>query len=384
VNRGAGIRHRRIMITAICLLVGMLCGGVGVVGYLWFDWTNPWQATGLQSGQSVTVRVLPGMTFSAAADTLTAKGLLRHPDIFRLGAKLSNQDRNLRAGLFRIPAGTAPRDLLDLLVSGPLVMLRVTLPEGIDAEQAAQIVAAELSVDPDRFLVIADSLVRATVRDLDLMNGAETFTDFDKMFAADSNMQTGERIRTLHWSEGYLAPDTYYFSEGLPIGEIAATMVGLQVSRLDSVYRSLAGDVARLGFTPHDLLTLASIVEAEARLDDERSLISAVYVNRLISNHRLEADPTVSFILEKRGKRLLYKDLEVNSPYNTYLNRGLPPGPIGTPGLLALQAAARPDSSCDAFFFVSDGSGGHIFSRTAAEHNKAVQRFRQERRAGRH
>ncbi len=106
------------------------------------------------------------------------------------------------------------------------------------------------------------------------------------------------------------------------------------------------------------MLTLASIVEAEARQQDERPLISAVYSNRLRRNWRLEADPTVAYILEKRGKRMFFRDLEVDSPYNAYRWRGLPPGPIGNPGLASLLAAAVPDSTCDAMYFVSDGEGG--------------------------
>ena len=130
------------------------------------------------------------------------------------------------------------------------------------------------------------------------------------------------------------------------------------------------------------MLTLASVVEAEARLDTERTLVAAVYSNRLAHNWRLEADPTVAFILEKKGSRLYYKDLKVDSPYNTYVYRGLPPGPIGSPGMAALQAAARPDPGCDAMYFVSDGVGGHVFSRTLQEHEEAVRRFRRIRAEG--
>jgi UPF0755 protein len=126
-------------------------------------------------------------------------------------------------------------------------------------------------------------------------------------------------------------------------------------------------------------VTIASIVEAEARRADERARIAAVYFNRLRRGARLEADPTVAYVLDKRGERLLYRDLRVDSPYNTYANTGLPPGPIGTPGLASLAAAAHPDTLCDAFYFVADGEGGHVFSRTADEHRAAVARYRRLR-----
>ena len=117
-------------------------------------------------------------------------------------------------------------------------------------------------------------------------------------------------------------------------------------------------------------------METEARRDDERERIAAVYANRLRRNWRLEADPTVAFVLGKQGERLYFKDLKVDSPYNTYRVKGLPPGPIATPGLASLLAAARPDSSSTALYFVSDGADGHVFSRTAREHEAAVRKFK--------
>jgi len=112
-------------------------------------------------------------------------------------------------------------------------------------------------------------------------------------------------------------------------------------------------------------------------------LIAAVYSNRLLRNWRLEADPTVAYILRKRGKRMFFRDLEVESPYNAYREKGLPPAPIGNPGMAAILAAARPDTACAAMFFVSDGKGGHVFSRTKREHDEAVRRFRKSKSAER-
>ena len=131
----------------------------------------------------------------------------------------------------------------------------------------------------------------------------------------------------------------------------------------------------------HGLLTLASIVEAETRLEQERALVAAVYANRLREGWRLEADPTVAFALDRKGKRLYHRHLEVDSAFNTYRRSGLPLGPIGNPGPAAMAAAAAPDSLCQAMFFVADGHGGHVFSRTAAEHRKAAEQFRRVRAA---
>jgi UPF0755 protein len=137
--------------------------------------------------------------------------------------------------------------------------------------------------------------------------------------------------------------------------------------------------VASLRLSPHDIVTLASIVEAEARRPAERALIAAVYVNRLRAGWSLEADPTVAYLLGKKGERLYYHDLEADSPYNTYRHPGLPPGPIGNPGVSALRAAAHPDRACTALWFVADGEGGHVFSRTLVDHERAVRAYRARR-----
>jgi UPF0755 protein len=133
--------------------------------------------------------------------------------------------------------------------------------------------------------------------------------------------------------------------------------------------------VAR-SLTPHQLLSLAAIVEAEARLAAERERIAGVYHNRLARGMRLEADPTVAFWLGKRGERLLYRDLEMDSPFNTYRRSGPPAGPIGAPGAAALLATARPDTAGGDLYFVADGAGGHVFSGTLADHQRAVAAYR--------
>jgi UPF0755 protein len=193
--------------------------------------------------------------------------------------------------------------------------------------------------------------------------------------------ESSRHPRRFRWCEGYLAPDTFLFAEGTDAASAARFLVETQWARMDSV---LAGGAfpGVAGRSRHEILTLASIVEAEARIPAERERIAAVYVNRLELGRRLEADPTVAFILLKKGKRLFYKDLEVVSPFNTYRNKGLPPGPIGSPGRAALEAAARPDTTCDDLYFVSDGKGGHVFSETVQEHEAAVREFRRNRARG--
>jgi UPF0755 protein len=362
-------------ITGAFLLILMLLGG--------FSWWGMKQWTGSGpmpegSAEYVLVEIPPGMTLKAAADTLVSHGLLRDRRVLLLGARAVGLDRGLRAGLYRLVPGTSPRELLNNLTSGSSVQIRVTVAEGLDAEETARIMASALEFCSETFLTVADSLVRLEAEAGKLLMETNSPARLDSILVEASAPGT----RRFHWCEGYLAPDTYLFSVGTSAEAAATHLFHTQLARLDSAF-SLASTKPSVFGSPHQLLTLASIVEAEARHDDERPLIAAVYSNRLQRNWRLEADPTVAYVLRKRGKRMFFKDLEVDSPYNAYRNKGLPPGCIGNPGFASILAAAQPDSACAAMFFVSDGKGGHIFSRTAREHEEAVARFRKAKAAER-
>ncbi len=352
--------------------------GLVIVLWGWRLWTGPGPVSEVDrepEPSTALIRIPSGMTLAAAADSLVTRGLLEHPKVFLVGARLTGKGRALRAGLYELPVGASPRDLLLALTSGSAVQVKVTIPEGLDAEEIANVVSRELGFSPDDFLAAADSLVMtAAYQGLLLQGGESAAGDYGSMLEAESSRHP----RQFRWCEGHLAPDTFHFTEGTNAAKAARFLVSTQWTRLDSVMAA-SGTANALGFSRQELLTLASIVEAEARRDDERRLIAAVYVNRLRQGRRLEADPTVAFILLKKGKRLFYRDLEVSSPFNTYRNKGLPPGPIGSPGIAALEAAAQPDSACRAMFFVSDGKDGHVFSRTAREHEAAVQEFRRAR-----
>lgn len=360
---------RVLSVTAAGILAGVI-----ILAWGWFAWTGsgPDAPTGRSHAR---VRVPQGMTLSAAADTLVARGLLRDRRVLLLGARLTGRERGLRAGLYELAYGQSPRALLDDLTTGISVQVAVTIPEGLHCAEIAEILATGLGFRPDRFLTVADSLARRAVTERRLLTDAAAIARHDSLLGAAS---AHGPVRTFHWSEGLLAPDTYHFAEGTDPLTAATTLLATQLERLDQAVRLGRGRV-NAHLTPLALLTLASVVEAEARREDERALIAAVYSNRLARNWRLEADPTVAFLLDKKGKRLFYKDLKVPSPYNTYRNRGLPPGPIGTPGQASLRAAAVPDSNCQALYFVSDGGDGHVFSRTAQEHEAAVRRFRSVR-----
>ncbi len=359
----------------IFLFLLVLTAGLSWWG--WSQWTGPGPQLPL-SAEFVLLEIPPGMTLTAAADTLVSRGLLKNRNVLLLGARGMGLQRGLRAGLYRLEAETPPRDLLLNLTSGQSVQIRVTVAEGLDAETTAGIMARALDFSSESFLSFADSLVRSKAGAGQLLQQQNSVARLDSILLKAS--QPG--IRQFHWCEGYLAPDTYMFSVGISAEAAAGHLIRTQMARLDSAL-SQVNIVSPVYGSTHQLVTLASIVEAEARQEDERALIAAVYSNRLQRNWRLEADPTVAYILRKRGKRMFFKDLEVDSPYNAYRNKGLPPGPIGNPGFASILAAARPDSGFAAMFFVSDGKGGHVFSRTMREHEEAVRRFRQSKSAER-
>ena len=370
---------RRAAVAGAAFLLGLL-----IILWAWRLWTGPGPLSApnresVPGSATTLMRIPPGMTLTAAADSLAARGLLKHPAVLLTGARLTGRGRALRAGLYELPVGASPRDLLQALTTGSVVQVKVTIPEGLDAEEIADLVSGALGFSREEFLAVADSLVMTAARQGRLLKGDESAAgDYDSLLAVESSRHP----RRFLWCEGHLAPDTFQFAEGTGAAKAARFLVATQWARLDSVMAG-SGSVDALDLSRQELLTLASIVEAEARCDEERPLIAAVYVNRLRKEWRLAADPTVAFILRKKGKRLFYRDLEVSSPFNTYRNRGLPPGPIGSPGRAALKAAAHPDSACRAMYFVSDGRDGHVFSRTAREHEAAVREFRRARAADR-
>ncbi len=256
--------------------------------------------------------------------------------------------RHLKAGEYEIPRGATTLDVVDLLVSGRVRQHAVLHPEGATIAELARVLETER-------LGRAEDIIRA---------------------AGDERLR-----RTLDISgpnlEGYLFPDTYQFVRGLSAEE----MLGRMVQRLrGKLTPELVAHARARGLDVHQLLTLASIIEREAVDPEEQRLISAVFWNRLRRDMPLQADPTVQYAVAKERRALTRADLAADHPYNTYTRRGLPPGPIASPGLGAIQAALDP-APVDYLYFVARDDRRHTFSTTVTEHNKAVIRYRLMRRA---
>lgn len=294
-------------------------------------------------GAPIRVIVPRGATFSAAADSLHNAGLVGPTSIFKLYARVKSADRDIKPGTYLLKRGTPWSDIVGALNGGHGLVNTITIPEGFALSQIVPLLGETLDVP-------IDSVNRA-VRDTALL------------------ARVGTPGKTL---EGYLFPDTYAF----PVGTSAREAVTELVRRFEREWKpEWDARLAQTGLTRNEIVTLASIVEKEARKASERPVIAGVYTNRLRERMLLQADPTVQYALGKHTPRVLFKDLEVDSPYNTYKYPGLPPGPIASPGGPSLAAALFP-ANVPWLYFVAAPDGHHEFRRTLAEHETAVRAVR--------
>lgn len=302
----------------------------------------------------VVYELAAGASTLDVAESLHARELIKSPAVFRYYARYLGLDSQLKPGQYQLSPGMTPEQILRKLARGEVIVYRFTVPEGLTVKEMAKLLAEKKLVDHDRFLEAAASL-----------NLAQEYVPPD-----------GKLEQPL---EGYLFPDTYEYKPGIKEEEILALMFGHFKQLFTPEMRQRAEE---LGMTVHQVVTLASIVEKEAQVAEERPVIAGVYHNRLKVGMKLDADPSVLYGLGKAPyETLLYKDLEVDTPYNTYMNPGLPPGPIAAPGLAALKATLYPTEH-DFWFFVAkgDGSGEHYFAETYDEHMENIAKSDENRK----
>lgn len=289
-------------------------------------------------GAAIRVIIPKGSSFATIADSLKRAGLLRYPLLFRVLARVRGEDRHVKPGTYLLKRGTPWQEIMGALNGGHGLVNTITVPEGFALQQIVPLLAQTLHVPVDS--------VNSAVRDTSVLARLDVPTP------------------TL---EGYLFPDTYAFPEGTTARQAVSEMV----KRFEREWKpEWNSRLITLALNRNDIVTLASIIEKEAKRPEERPVISAVYHNRLKSRMLLDADPTVQYALGRHTPRLLYKDLRVQSPYNTYLHAGLPPGPIASPGGPSLVAALFP-ANVSYLYFVADSDGHHEFRTTLAEHNNA-------------
>lgn len=329
----------RLAMYIIALLL-VLAAGAALGGYMIYDHvTRPGVG-----GESVRVQIPEGVTGSQAGAVLANADLVEHPLFFRLAIRLDTSGESIKHGTYDLQRGLSPTQLLHQLQEGPDITVseyKITIPEGLTMKQMA-----ELFPNPQAFLTAA---------------------------------QDPERVASLGIAapslEGFLMPNTYYFDEKPD----EANVVDRMVRQFQDEYRRLLEAIPDTADRDlMEVVTVASLVEEESRVEEERPLVAAVIYNRLENGMALNMDSTLQYALGKYGQRLLDRDKEVDSPYNTYRNAGLPPGPISNPGVASLRSALHP-AEADYLYFVSNADGKtHTFNSTIDEHNRAVARFRRE------
>lgn len=291
-----------------------------------------------------------GASFHAITDTLVAHGLVEHPLWFRGLARLRGLSRSIQAGTYDLPIGQSAWATLTALRDGRVAMKRFTSAEGLTLPEVAQEAAQQMGLPADSFLAAARDT--ALLRELGL---------------------EGKDL------EGYLLPETYTIPVTTNARELVRLMAEQFVATWDTAWDRELGERK---MTRRQMVILASIVEGEAKVAEERAIIAAVYDNRLRLGMPLQADPTVQYAIwlktGRRRTRLYNKDYEIRSPYNTYLIPGLPPGPVNSPGIASLRAAADP-ASVPYIYFVADTGGRHQFTTTYQEHLRAIRRIRARR-----
>ena len=318
-------------------------------------------------GREVAVRIEPGERWDALVARLDAEGLIASPRLFSIYGRLIGADEHLREGERILARGSSPREVVQRIAVGfGQADVDVMIPEGFHRFDVAARLARRGVCDEDAFL--AATVDRSLLEELAIPGPT---------------------------AEGYLFPDTYRLREGLDAADVVRRMVTNFRRRTASLFAEQAAGLASLreglGFGPHEVLVLASIVEKEAAVHDEQPVIAGVFLNRLrdpsFTPHRLDADPTVSYgCLERpddapscadfRGRISRAMTHDAANVYNTYRTERLPPGPISNPGLRALRAVLSPQAH-NYFFFVARGGGRHVFSRTIGEHSRTTQHLRE-------
>jgi UPF0755 protein len=294
------------------------------------------------------VQVTEGMSFKAISATLRKEGIVRYRGYFELLGRLQGISRKVRVGYYGLNTSMSMWEVLDALRKGKIIEYEVVVPEGYNVYQIGWTLSVTpLANDPNDFIRIAKD------------------KDFTRFLGVNADSL-----------EGYLFPDTYYLPKGTTMHDVAKRMVQRYKEVFTDSYRKRA---AELGFTEQQIVTLASIIEKEAKVESERKLISAVYHNRLKKGIKLQADPTAVYGTRAWVTRVTSKDLRRPSAYNTYLHKGLPPGPIANPGQGAILAALYPEP-VDYLFFVAQGDGSHYFSNDYSTHEKAVGRYRSSKK----
>lgn len=335
-----------VLTLSVLALVAAVAVGVGYIGYE-FSHSRP-----SSTGQDVVYEVQPGKAFNTIAKDLEDKGLIRNATLFSFYARFKNERGKVKVGEYLLRTNMVPSEILETITSGKSIARSFTISEGLSTYEIADLYEKEGFGTATEFM--------ALTRDPQLIKAL-----------------LGEQQESL---EGYLFPETYMLTKYTD----TKTLITNMVKRFLYVYNEVAPQSEVQGFTRHQIVTLASIIEKETGAPDERFKISSIFHNRLIKKMKLQTDPTIIYgKAEKLGKiviNITRVDLSAPTRYNTYVIPGLPPGPIANPGKDALLAAMKP-AKTEYLFFVSQNDGTHVFSEDYKSHELAVKRFQQNAKA---
>ena len=374
---------RHIASNALSLLIVLLIAAAGVLG-----WAQARYHADGPLADALCVRVEPGSTMRQLSRDLAERGAIERPALFRVGAEYADKAQELKAGSFRVPAGASMAEILEIVTTGGQSTCGTEILYRIGVT-SADVRVRELDPETNRYEPIAefepgaesapDAYAEARDRSdtryrVSVAEGATSWQVANALEAVD--ILSGELPEVP--AEGSLAPESYEIAAGDERSSLIARMQDLQAARLDEAWANRAENLPIA--SKEEALILASIIEKETGVPEERDRVASVFVNRLREGMRLQTDPTVIYgITEGQGslgRGLRQSELRAETPYNTYVIDGLPPTPIANPGLASLVAAVDP-AETDFRYFVADGTGGHVFAETLEEHNANVARWRE-------
>ncbi len=292
-------------------------------------------------GENRNFMVEKGATLNRVAVDLKNAHMIRNSTLFRLAGRFKGYDHHIKTGEYRLNGAMPPLKILEILKEGRIISYPITIPEGFTLNQIADLLDQKGLSNKASFIKLAKDKLQVARLDL-----------------------SGDTL------EGYLYPDTYRFRRN----EAADKIIDVMINRFRYIVTPHETRIKDTGMTLKQVITLASIVEKETGAPEERPMIARVFLNRLKKSMRLESDPTVIYGINNFNGNLTKKDLKAKTPYNTYIIKGLPPGPIANPGLAAIEAVLNPAEG-NYYYFVSKNNGTHYFSKTLKEHNRAVRRF---------
>ena len=307
---------RQIKPNLLPLLGGLVLLIWIISGFFYYQISHP----AGESTQAIAISISPGATLKQISSELESHNLIRSASAFRLLANIRKKQIHIQVGEYELNQSMLPMDI-----------------------EIAELLAEKISINKEKFIKEA--------RSKDLIKSLNITSDS---------------------LEGYLFPETYHFSKHTPEQKIVQAMLNTFKQRITN--RNILDQIQKSDMSLHEVITLASLIEKETGMNDERKHISSVFHNRLHRNMRLQTDPTVIYAIEEFDGNIRKKDLNIDSPYNTYRYKGLPPGPIANPGIKSIVAALNPIRS-NHLYFVSRKDGSHHFSSNLREHNRAVQKY---------